>query len=163
MSSPQTIRTIPWLWLIGVFLIYTLIGRFTASHWAVTLAWSWSLSWAVMATWAASLALAWTSMWASALVSRGVWFLVFAVLSALFWFGIGILSLTGFYFIDYLWPLITIWMLFWVFAAAWAVAAAGKDLRQFFSKVHTFLILAGTSWLGLLLGGFLRTLFSGYR
>jgi len=44
-------------------------------------------------------------------------------------------------------------------AGAGAMAAAGDKLQESFSKFHTFLILLGTSWLGLGLGWLLGSIF----
>ncbi|MCC5598413.1 serine/threonine protein kinase [Nostoc favosum] len=82
--------------------------------------------WAWAVAWACVWAVAWAGAWAVAWAVTWIW--------ACAWVGA--------------------WAGAWVLAGAvaWAIAIAGNELRKSFSKVHTFLILASTSSLGLGLG-----------
>ncbi|WP_414570553.1 serine/threonine protein kinase [Nostoc sp. CCY 9925] len=132
---PQLLRKrckiIPWGWLIGVLLSYLLIGYLLAAFNAVYI-----LS-AVAGTVAVAVAVAvpGAGTWAVALVVTGT----LAVAGA--WVG----------------ALAVAWAM--AVAGAWSVPAAGDELRKFFSKFHTFLILASTSSIGLGLGWLVYVIF----
>ncbi|MEQ9238420.1 serine/threonine protein kinase [Coleofasciculus sp. E2-BRE-01] len=53
------------------------------------------------------------------------------------------------------------WIMFWIMAVPTVLVEAGvrEGLQESFSKFHTFLILLGTSWLGLGLGWLLASIF----
>jgi hypothetical protein len=148
MRPQKQTRNIPWFWLAAALLLYTLIGRLTASFWAITSAFTLALAWASASAWTSTLAWTLGSSWVSALLSAPAWVLTFTSFSGLLWFCDGLLGGGG----GLVFTLIVAWAVFWVLTWAWALAVAGKELLKFFNQIHTFLILAGTSWLGLALG-----------
>ncbi|TYT72795.1 serine/threonine-protein kinase [Microcystis aeruginosa] len=85
-SLQKKLQALPWDWLIGVFLVYGLIGSTLAANsapWqvvavavAVAVAWAGALAVAVAVAWAGALA------WAVAGVWAGVWALAWAVVVA---------------------------------------------------------------------------------
>jgi len=125
-SATRLPRIIPWSWLVGVLLISLLIGYSLAAINALYVTWAWA--WAVALVWAG--AGAWA--WAVALVLVVVLLVAVAVASA------GV-------------PAVVL-VVCWAVAVTVAVTVAGEELQESFSKFHTFLILAGTSSLGLGLG-----------
>ncbi|MDZ8064865.1 MAG: serine/threonine-protein kinase [Nostoc sp. DedQUE08] len=130
-------RIIPWGWLVGVLLSYLLIGYLLAALkasyivWAVavTVASAWAVAVTVASTWAVAVAMAGAVAGAVAVAVAGAG----AVIEVIFW--------------------VVAWVVVWV------VAEAGDELRKSFSKVHTFLILASTSSLGLGLGWLAHKIF----
>ncbi|TRU09545.1 MAG: serine/threonine protein kinase [Microcystis sp. Msp_OC_L_20101000_S702] len=88
-SLQKKLKALPWGWLIGVFLVYALVGYALGvrlAHWeavagavAVAVAWAGALAWAVAGAgawaWAVALALAWAGalalLWASTLAGYG--------------------------------------------------------------------------------------------
>ncbi|KAB8321279.1 serine/threonine protein kinase [Tolypothrix campylonemoides VB511288] len=110
-SSQQPKKIIPWYWLTGVLLTYSVLGYFTAPV-AKAVAWVW----------------AWVGSGAAVVAIFAAWFVDANV----------------------------VWILCWVFIPIGLIylplAFASKNLLKSFNKSHTFLILTGTSCLGLGLG-----------
>ncbi|TAF03681.1 MAG: serine/threonine protein kinase [Nostocales cyanobacterium] len=130
--SKRLIRIIPWVSLISLLLLHVLMGyRLRLYH---TSFWSWALTLAL--TVAGSGALALPSFWSGAL--------------ALAWVG----ALAG------AWAAAGLWVLAWGLTLAWALVSAEAKLKKSFIKFHTFLILVGTSSVGLVLGWILSQLFN---
>ncbi|HAZ45215.1 MAG TPA: hypothetical protein DDW76_04520 [Cyanobacteria bacterium UBA11369] len=116
-------KTIPWVWLAGIFLMYLSTGwKMAPGAWA--------------SAWATGSVFAWASpkLWASAL----------AWLFALLFYSPR----------DYALPWASVLALLFIFGS--------RELIKFFSKPHKFLILAGTSWLGLALGLFFNMIFGRF-
>ncbi|MEH1787556.1 MAG: serine/threonine-protein kinase [Nostoc sp.] len=122
-------RIIPWRWLVGVLFSYLLIGYFLAVSNApyIAVAVAWAVAWAAAVGWAA------------AVVGASAWAAVVAVAGTVAAVGAVAGTVAG-----------AVWVLVLVLVPA--VAWTGDELRKSFSKVHTFLILASTSSLGLGLG-----------
>ncbi|MEH1834656.1 MAG: serine/threonine-protein kinase [Nostoc sp.] len=152
-SKPATKspRIIPWDWLVGVILSYLLIGYSLCASNALYIVWAWVVAGAVAMAWAVAKGVAkgmgvgkaWTMAWA-----------VFFAWSCVYVAVIG--PLAG----DVPVPKAKAEAASWVMlrfqivatAGSVAVAVAGVELQKSFTKVHTFLILASTSSLGLGLG-----------
>ncbi|WP_249066407.1 serine/threonine protein kinase [Argonema antarcticum] len=130
---PKKRRNIPWGKLTGVLLSYAVLGFFSAPS-----AWAWAWAWALASALASASALAWAWAWTSLLASA--WALALASASA--WVSASASASS--------WALASASA--WALAWAWALALASDELVKSFSKFHTFLILLGTSWLGLGLG-----------
>jgi serine/threonine-protein kinase len=116
-SIQKKLEEISWDWLIGVFLVYGLVGYIFGVYsapWQVgVLAVAVAVAWAGAGAGAWAVAVAW--VWAVAVAWAGVW----AVAWAVAWAG--------------------------AVAGAWA----GEELLKYFSRFHSFLILAGTNLSGL--------------
>ncbi|WP_445629572.1 serine/threonine protein kinase [Nostoc sp. DSM 114167] len=125
-------RIIPWGWLIGVLLSYLLVGYLLATSNVSYIIWAW----AVAVAWAWAGAVAWAWAWAWAVAGTGAW--------AWAW--------TGAWAVAVAWAWAGAWAVAGAGAWAGAVAVAGNKLLESFSKFHTFLILASTSSIGLVLG-----------
>ncbi|NMG20205.1 serine/threonine protein kinase [Brasilonema bromeliae] len=127
-SKPATKspRIIAWGWLVGVLLNYTNISYFLAALNAPRIIWAVAVAWVVAWAGLAAVAVAWAGLVAVAVAVAGV--VAVAVAGAL----------SGVVAVAWAGALATVW--------------AGKKLQKSFSKVHTFLILASTSSLGLGLG-----------
>jgi serine/threonine-protein kinase len=137
----QQTRTIPWVWLVAGLLSYGFTGFILAAYSAPF--------WLLAAAVAAGVALVGAEAESWAWVRDG--------LGPERWAWVGALALSG----VGIWVAALTWVGAWVVfgALVWAlilpltVAGAGCKLRlKFFSKLHTCLILVGTSSLGLWLG-----------
>ncbi|MDZ8137518.1 MAG: serine/threonine-protein kinase [Nostoc sp. DedQUE04] len=125
-SSTKSLRTIPWSWLIAVLISTLLIGYLLAASNASYIVWAVAVVWAE--------AMAWTGAWSWSLtVAEAVGVTV-----------VGTVVVT----------LVVAGTVAGSVSMAVVVAAgmAGENLRKSFSKIHTFLILASISSLGLGLG-----------
>ncbi|MEH2170160.1 MAG: serine/threonine-protein kinase [Nostoc sp.] len=127
-------RVIPWGWLIGVLLSYLLIGYSLATSNASSIFWAGAVAVAVAGAWA----------WAVAWIGTGVW--------ALAWGWAMNRAVTGAVTGAVTMAQVLAWAVAIVVAMALAWTGPGDKLQKSFSKFHTFLILASTSSLGLLLG-----------
>ncbi|QDL08072.1 serine/threonine protein kinase [Brasilonema octagenarum UFV-E1] len=125
-SKPATKspRIIPWVRLVGILFIYIFIGYCLAFFLSKA-----PLFW-VVCTWAFVWAFVWWAVAVAVTLTWAAWVWAVAVAGTLFWAR----------------------TLFWVVVWAWFVASIARKLQESFSKIHTFLILAGTSNLGLSLG-----------
>jgi serine/threonine-protein kinase len=180
LEAPKAVppRIIPWHWLVGVLLTYLLIGYLLPASNASYIVWiigavavgcpvvvavgwgdsavGWDrdsavgcvgcvpgavVGWVLAVTPAGAWAgywVGWAGRWAKAWAGAGAWAWAGAVASAV--------TLAVTWFVAYLVAL-------YVGAAVGvALVEAGQELKKSFSKVHTFLILASTSSLGLGLG-----------
>jgi serine/threonine-protein kinase len=121
-------RIIPWVRLVGILFIYIFIGYCLALALYKTpllqVVCIWVFVWAFISAfvWTVAVAGTWTGAWVWVAVSAWAW----VVAST----GAGV----------------------WAWAWAWVVASTQRKLQQSFSNFHTFLILIGTSNLGLSLG-----------
>jgi serine/threonine protein kinase len=155
-------RIIPWGWLAVVFLSYLFISYFLAAHNAPYMPWVWAVAWTVAVAWAWTVARAWTVAWARA-VPRAVavaWSNARAVAWSRAMILAMILSMPGAMILVMILVMILAMILATILVVAvagavagvWAWARAKEELQKSFSRVHTFLILASTSGLGLGLG-----------
>ncbi|WP_413171337.1 serine/threonine protein kinase [Anabaena azotica] len=133
--AKKLIKTIPWVSLISLLLLYAWIGYQSIQNTSFLF---WVLSWvlALALTVAGFGALALPSIWSLALAL--VWIVVL----------VGAIAGGGFEFLA------------WGLTLAWALVSAEAKLKKFFSKLHAFLILIGTSSAGLVLGWMLYKLFN---
>ena len=154
-ASTRKAKTIPWVGLlviagcnlgiggIGFFLFLVEERVFSLAVAAAgALLVTWFVTWFVdgdgdwvsvaFAAAAAFWLIAWATIWSVAVAAAGVWASAAAVAAAM----AAVVIMTA--------------------AGGWA----GEELKKFFSKFHTFLILLGTSWLGLGLGWLLGSIFS---
>jgi serine/threonine-protein kinase len=122
-------RIIPWGWLVGVLFSYLLIGCYLAMSNASYIVWITTVACAVAGAVACAVAGADAVFGAGAVA----WLL-----------GAAVVRMAG--------PVSVVGSVAGPVCVACAVAGAGDKLRKSFSKVHTFLILASTSSLGLGLG-----------
>jgi hypothetical protein len=127
-------KFIPWGWLTGIFLFYGSASCILSLSNAPSLTWT----------------LAWFGALALALAAAGIWS----------WFFVGLWALSGLLIWTSVWSLALalalaeLWGLAPVGCLALVVAMslANEKLSCYFSRLHTFLILAGTSLTGLLVG-----------
>ncbi|BAZ30905.1 serine/threonine protein kinase [Cylindrospermum sp. NIES-4074] len=133
-QQKSILDNIPWGRLSGVILAYSAMGFFSAP-WAWAWAWAWVLS------------VAWTVAGAGAGAEAFVWAMALAWAVALAWAGAGAGA--------FVWAM----ALAWAVALAVALALALEKLQKSFSEWHIFLILLGTSWLGLGLGWLVYQIF----
>ena len=147
-------RAIPWFGLIILGLLHTLCGMLLTSDYAL----SWGLAWAGAGAGAG--AMTWTVCAGAVDVAGAVTWLV-VVAMALSWgvAGVGAVAvavavaglvarLVDMSAAEAFLPALVAVIMAW----AWAVAGVGEELLVYFSRFQTFLILTGTSWLGLGLG-----------
>lgn len=127
-------KFIPWGWLIGIFFFYGSVSC------TLSLANAPSLARTMVWIGALALALAGAGIWSWVFV--GLWILTWLLIWASVWSLALALTLTE------LWELIHIGCL----ALVVAVALSNRKLSRYFSRLHTFLILAGTSLVGLFVG-----------
>ncbi len=137
-------RTIPWVSLAIALLLYAIIGLILASSSAPFHVWAWAEAWAgaiavdMAGTWAGTWAeaRAWVGLWTWFGLWAWAWVLAFAFSMTEAWAWAGAVAGA------------------WVFAVAgtFAMAVGGRELLKSFSRFNTFLILVGTSWLGLAWG-----------
>ncbi|MEH1866468.1 MAG: serine/threonine-protein kinase [Nostoc sp.] len=152
-SKPATKspKIIPWDWLVGVLLSYLLIGigySLCTSNaryidWALFVAGAVAMAWAVAKSAAKGMGV--YKAWAMATSLLFAWIFAYRFVIA---------PLTGVVLpVPKARAEATIYMFMTAFVAvSVAVAVTGVELQKSFSKVHTFLILASTSNLGLGLG-----------
>ncbi|OBQ40584.1 MAG: serine/threonine protein kinase [Anabaena sp. CRKS33] len=119
-------RTVLWVSLTIVLLLYSLMGYILTAFNAPFLLWASVVAVAVFVAWSGT----WTGTEAGALALTGAWAVTVAV--AVFVAGA--------------------WAGAWAVAVAWSGGVVGEELRKSFRKFHTFLILAGGLNVGLGLG-----------
>ncbi|MFN5953187.1 MAG: serine/threonine protein kinase [Dolichospermum sp.] len=119
-------RTVLWVSLTIVLLLYSLMGYILTAFNAPFLLWASVVAVAVFVAWSGT----WTGAEAGALAIAGAWAVTVAV--AVFVAGA--------------------WAGAWAGAVAWSGGVVGEELRKSFRKFHTFLILAGGLNIGLGLG-----------
>ena len=141
-SDTGKTRTIPWVSLVLVLVSYLLIG--------ITLVWAeaGAVAWVVPVAGAVAGAVA--VDWAWAFTKAGAW----AVAIAGAW-AVGV-AIAGAWAVAWAVAVAIAEVLVWAVAMAWA----RNKLFESFSRFHTFLILLGTSWLGLGLGWLVYLAFS---
>ena len=126
-------RTVLWVSLTIVLLLYSLMGYILTAFNAPFLLWALVVAVAVF--------VAWTGAWTGALAGALAVAMFVAVTVAVAMFVAGA------------------WAGAWAWAGAVAGAVVGEELRKSFRKFHPFLILAGTSNVGLGLGWIVHRLF----
>jgi serine/threonine-protein kinase len=136
-ASTRKARTIPWVRLTVIAGYYLVIGFLVGV---------WSMFWAGAGVMTGAVAVVDADNVADVLITAVVVTVVSAVVSAVVSVGAGF----GAVYVA------------WTVTLAVALLSglvAGKKLQESFNKFHTFLILLGTSWLGLGLGWLLGSIF----
>jgi tRNA A-37 threonylcarbamoyl transferase component Bud32 len=146
-SEPRSAKIIPWGSLAGILLLYIIQGWVGAWAGVEVLAWVGGMTLTVTVTSGLTWAEAWAEDW--------VWLVVWGLGGFLTWTGTVVIavaeaaagswSLAGF-----LWSVAGagVWFIAWTLVELWT---EGK-LQKSFNRFHTFLLLVGTSTLGLGLG-----------
>ena len=149
MNYPQANKMIPWFWLTGVFLSCSYIGytivKSPAIAYYLIIGIALGLSW--LSACKPDLSCGFFTVWFSLLFLSG---------SSRAWVLFSIYTLIVSMFVPHYnaflaWVVIIFWGGFFSLTAAVASAKAAKKLLNSFNKKHTFLILAGTSGIGLIL------------
>ncbi|NEO99853.1 MAG: serine/threonine protein kinase [Symploca sp. SIO2E9] len=121
-------RTIPWIWLVLLLISYLSIGSFLTEAKVLVVVWAWAVAGA----------------WVMAGAVAEIVTIIFAMIFAMFWFLVVAVAVVG------------TWAGAVAVVGAVTVAVAGAviatKLGKSFSKSQTFVILSGTSILGLTLG-----------